>query len=79
MPDKDVIRLTNRTARALRESARRRRLLFRIAAVVLTIVLAAVSVLLGLRWLFAVPAGVLTAVLPPCSVCAFTLSDHAGA
>ena len=63
MPDKDVIRLTNRTARALRESARRQRLLFRIAAVVLTIVLAAVSVLLGLRWLFAVPAGVLTAVL----------------
>ena len=63
MSNKDVIRLTNRTARALRESARRQRLIFRIAAVAVTVVLAAVSVLLGIRWLFAVPAGVLLAVL----------------
>ncbi len=63
MPNKDVIRLTNRTARALRESARRQQMIFRIAAVVLTIVLAVLSVLLGIRSLFAVPAGVLAAVL----------------
>ena len=59
MSNKDVIRLTNRTARALRESARRQRMIFRIAAVVLTLVLAVASVLLGIRSLFAVPAGVL--------------------
>ena len=63
MPNKDAIRLTNRTARALRESARRQRMIFRIAAVVLTLVLAVASVLLGIRSLFAVPAGVLLAVL----------------
>ena len=63
MSNKDVIRLTNRTARALRESARRQRMIFRIAAVVLTLVLAVASVLLGIRSLFAVPAGVLLAVL----------------
>lgn len=63
MPNKDVIRLTNRTARALRESARRQRMIFRIAAVVLTLALAVASVLLGIRFLFAVPAGVLLAVL----------------
>lgn len=63
MSNKDVIRLTNRTARALRESARKQRMIFRIAAVVLTIVLAVLSVLLGIRSLFAVPAGVLAAVL----------------
>lgn len=63
MPNKDVIRLTNRTARALRESARRQRLIFRIAAVAVTAVLAVASVLLGIRWLFAVPIGVLAAVL----------------
>ena len=63
MSNKDVIRLTNRTARALRESARRQRLVFRAAAAVLTVVLAAASVLLGIRWLPAVPVGVLAAVL----------------
>ena len=63
MSNKDVIRLTNRTARALRESARRQRMIFRIVAVVLTLVLAVASVLLGIRSLFAVPAGVLLAVL----------------
>lgn len=63
MPNKDVIRLTNRTARALRESARRQRRVFRVAAAVLTVVLAAASVLLGIRWLLAVPVGVLAAVL----------------
>ena len=39
MSNKDVIRLTNRTARALRESARRQRMIFRIAAVVLTLLI----------------------------------------
>ena len=63
MPNKDAIRLTNRTARALRSSARRQRAVYRAAAAVLTAALAVVSVLLGLRWLIAVPTGVAVCVL----------------
>lgn len=63
MPKQDAIRLTNKTARALRRSARRQRVLYMVSAAVLTLVLAVVSVLLGIRNLMAVPVGVGAAVL----------------
>lgn len=52
---KDAIRLTNRTAIALRRSAQRLRAVYLAAAVVLTLALAALAVYWGLRWLPAVP------------------------
>lgn len=50
-----AIRLTNKTAISLRRCARRERTLALCAATVLTIVLAVIAVLLGIRWLPAVP------------------------
>ena len=52
---KDAIRLTNRTAIALRRSAQRLRAVYLAAAVVLTLALAALAVYWGLCWLPAVP------------------------
>lgn len=60
---KDAIRLTNRTAIALRRSARRIQKLYVIFAVVLTVLLTALSVILGLKWLIAVPIVVTIAVM----------------
>lgn len=50
-----AIRLTNKTAISLRKCARRERTLALCAATVLTVVLAVIAVLLGIRWLPAVP------------------------
>lgn len=58
-----AIRLSNRTARALRRCARRERSLCRAAVVILTVVLAGVSVALGVIWLPAVPLTLLLAAL----------------
>lgn len=60
---KDAIRLTNRTAIALRRSARRIQKLYVIFAVVLTVLLTALAVWLGLTWLIAVPIVVTIAVM----------------
>ncbi len=60
---KDAIRLTNRTAIALRKSARRIQKLYVIFAAVLTVLLMALAVFLGLKWLFAVPLLVVCIVL----------------
>ena len=49
------IRLTNKTAIALRKSARQERTLALSAAIILTALLAALAVILGIRWLVAVP------------------------
>ena len=50
-----AIRLTNKTAISLRRCARRERTLALCAATVLTLALAVIAVLLGIRWLPAVP------------------------
>ena len=63
MANQDAIRLTNRTARALRKSAKRQRTLHTVFAVVVTLVLAVTSVLLGLGNLAFVPLCVGAAVL----------------
>lgn len=58
-----AIRLSNRTARALRRCAQRERSLCRAAVVILTVALAGVSVALGVVWLPAVPLTLLLAAL----------------
>lgn len=50
-----AIRLTNRTARALRRCAQRERGVCRAAVILLTAALCVMAVLLGIRWLPAVP------------------------
>lgn len=60
---KDAIRLTNRTAIALRKSARRIQKLYVVLAAVLTVLLMAFAVFLGLKWLLAVPLIVVCIVL----------------
>ena len=53
--DSKSIRLTNKTALALRKSARQERTLALATAIFLTALLAALAVLIGIRWLLAVP------------------------
>ena len=63
MQSRDVIRLTNKTARELRRSAARMRRVYVAVAVVVTLALCVAAVLLGLRTLYAVPLTVLVIVL----------------
>ena len=58
-----AIRLTNKTALALRRCARQERTMAMCAATILTLVMAVIAVLLGLRWLIAVPLMTAAAVL----------------
>ncbi|MDO5376777.1 MAG: hypothetical protein Q4G52_00445 [Clostridia bacterium] len=58
-----AIRLTNRTARALRRCAQRERSVCRAAVVILTLGLAVSSVALGVVWLPAVPLMLLAAAI----------------
>ena len=59
---KDAIRLTNKTARALREQAKQQRTALYVAATVLSILLAAAAVIVGIAHLIAVPLFVLLAI-----------------
>lgn len=59
---KDAIRLTNKTARALREQAKQQRTALYALATVLSIVLCAVAVIIGIEHLVAVPVCVLVAI-----------------
>lgn len=59
----EAIRLTNKTAIALRRSAKREQTASMAAAGILTLALAALAVYLGLTWLWAVPLVVACAVL----------------
>ena len=63
MQSRDVIRLTNKTARSLRRNAARMRRLYVAAVIAVTLALCVVAVLLGLRTLYAVPLTVLVIVL----------------
>lgn len=61
-PNKDAIRLTNKTARALREQAKQQRTALYALATVLSIALCALAVLIGIEHLVAVPVCVLIAI-----------------
>lgn len=64
----EAIRLTNKTAIALRRNARKVRAAHAIAAGVLSAALAVLAFFLGLRWLFAVPLMVVAIVLMDCGI-----------
>ena len=59
---KDAIRLTNKTARALREQAKTQRTALYALATVVSIALCAVAVIVGIQHLVAVPLCVLAAI-----------------
>ena len=59
---KDAIRLTNRTARALREQAKQQRTALYVLATVVAVALCAAAVILGIGRLIAVPVCVLIAM-----------------
>lgn len=61
-PNKDAIRLTNKTARALREQAKQQRNALYVLATVVAVVMCALAVGLGIAHLIAVPVCVLTAI-----------------
>ena len=61
-PNKDAIRLTNKTARALREQAKQQRNALYVLATVVAVALCAAAVVLGIAHLIAVPICVLTAI-----------------
>lgn len=59
----DAIRLTNKTARALREQARQQRFALHMTATVLTVVLAAFAIVMGIQHIIYVPVTVLAIIL----------------
>lgn len=59
---KDAIRLTNKTARALREQAKQQRSALYVLATVVSVALCAAAVVIGMAHLIAVPLCVLTAI-----------------
>lgn len=59
---KDAIRLTNKTARALREQAKTQRTALYVLATVVSVLLCAAAVLIGIEHLVAVPVCVLAAI-----------------
>ena len=59
---KDAIRLTNKTARALREQAKQQRNAMYVLATVVSVALCALALVLGIAHLIAVPICVLTAI-----------------
>ena len=65
---KDPIRLTNKTAIALRKSAQRIRSAHHCAAVILSLLMAAAAVYAGIKWLPAVPIMVTLCVLLDCAI-----------
>ncbi|MGN0772682.1 MAG: hypothetical protein ACI4MP_02690 [Candidatus Ventricola sp.] len=69
---KEAIRLTNKTAIALRRSAQRLRAMHFAAAVLLSLLLAALGVFLGLMWLPAVPIAVTVIALMDCAIVVFS-------
>ena len=62
------IRLTNKTAIALRKSAQKVRTMHNAAAVLLSVAMAAFAVYFGIKWLPAVPLTVVVCVLLDCAI-----------
>jgi len=65
---KQPIRLTNKTAIALRKSAQKVRSAHYAAATILSVVMAAAAVYFGIKWLPAVPLMVVLCVLLDCAI-----------
>ena len=65
---KQPIRLTNKTAIALRKNAQKMRMAYYAAAVLLSMAMAAAAVYLGILWLPAVPLMVILCVLLDCVI-----------
>ena len=73
---KEAIRLTNKTAIALRRSAQRLRVMHFAAAVILSLALCILGVLLGFLWLPAVPIMMAVIVLMDCCIMAVSRSRY---
>lgn len=73
---KEAIRLTNRTAIALRRSAQRLRTMYFAAAVVLSLMLCALGVFLGFLWLPAVPLMIAAIALLDCAIAVISRSHY---
>ena len=65
---KEAIRLTNKTAIALRRSALQMRTLYFAAAVILSVLLCALGVFLGFWWLPSVPIAIVLIALMDCAI-----------
>ena len=73
---KEAIRLTNKTAIALRRSAQRLRAMHFAAAVILSLALCALGVFLGFLWLPAVPITIAVIALMDCAIVIFSRSRY---
>ena len=73
---KQPIRLTNKTAIALRKNAQRMRTAHYAAATLLSIAMAAAAVYFGIEWLPAVPIMVILCVLIDCAIVAHARSQY---
>ena len=73
---KEAIRLTNKTAIALRRSAQRLRAMHFAAAVILSLALCALGVCLGFLWLPAVPITIAVIALMDCAIVVFSRSRY---
>lgn len=73
---KQPIRLTNKTAIALRKSAQKTRTAHYAAAAVLSLAMAGAAVYLGIKWLPAVPIMVVLCVLLDCAIVVHAKSQY---
>ena len=73
---KQPIRLTNKTAIALRKSAQKMRTAHYAMVMLLSIVMAGAAVYLGIKWLPAVPIMVITCMLLDCAIVAHARSQY---
>ena len=73
---KEAIRLTNKTAIALRRSAQRLRAMHFAAAVILSLALCALGVFLGFLWMPAVPITIAVIALMDCAIVIFSRSRY---
>ena len=65
---KQPIRLTNKTAMALRKNAKKVRTAYFVAAVIVSVLLGAAGVVLGFMWLPAVPLMIAVIALIDCAL-----------
>ena len=73
---KQPIRLTNKTAIALRKSAQKTRTMYYAAATLLSIAMAGAAVYFGIKWLPAVPLMVVGCVLIDCAIITHARSQY---
>ena len=73
---KQPIRLTNKTAIALRKSAQKTRTMYYAAATLLSIASAVAAVYFGIKWLPAVPLMVVSCVLIDCAIVTHARSTY---